>query len=68
MHKHYLVVRVTVVEQDENGLVITRLCDHQERCPLPGDQADDERRRREYCHWAYEGFNLARNGPLGLPE
>ncbi len=68
MSSNLLVLRVTVVEEDEQGNVVSRLSQHSESFPLPGDKEADEQRRGDYCHWAYKGFNLARNGALGLAE
>lgn len=66
--RHSLVVHVTVVEQDEHGNIVARLCEPSERGPLPDVPADAEQQRQDYCQWAYRGFNLIRNGPLGLVE
>lgn len=68
MGQRLLVVRVTLVEQDEDGNVVSRLCDHAEHSPLSGVPAEVERTRHDYIHWAYRGFQVARNGPLGLIE
>jgi hypothetical protein len=68
MPKHRFRVHVTVVEEDEQGKVLSELCGHRSICALDGDPGRDDQRRADYCHWAYEGFKVATNGPAGLLE
>jgi hypothetical protein len=67
MARHTLTLHVHVVETHEDGTETTH-CSHIESRELSGDAAKDVPVIEESCHWAYRGFNFARNGPFGLDE
>lgn len=68
MSQRFLVVQTTLVEQDEDGNLVSRHSEHTETVAIPGVREEAEQTRHSYVHWAYQGFQVARSGPLGLTE
>jgi hypothetical protein len=64
MARREIILEVKVIETDENGNVTATHCQHREHHSSEWAFANKD----ELMQWAYKGFNLARNGFVGVPE